>query len=398
MRPPEFQNKSIILGVQITDQPMDFVLQKIDQFLNSNDQHKIYTPNPEICLKAEKDDEYRHVLNRADINIPDGIGLKLGAKILGETLENRVAGSDLTKEILEKYKDTETKVFIVLRNDSLSTEADIKKLFKEKYPKLNFQISQIDIKNPDNCDEVLNSINTFGPKILFVTLGAPAQEFWINKYIKLIPGVKVAIGIGGSIDFLTEKIKRAPKLVRDSGLEWAYRLYQEPSRLKRIKNATADFLLVCHKWKKRIQSEYRQNVIGVTKNKEGKFLIIRNPRFGKNHWQFPQGGVDQEETPETAVVRESSEEVGASEKLFKLIKKIPEQHRYDNPAEYQNLLKGFKGQEQTAFLLEFQGKDSNIDFSDSEEVEEIKWVSKDEILQFIHPHRQEFAKKIIAHL
>ena len=390
---PEFKNKAIILGVKIDDISIDHALNRVDQYLGSFEKHKIYTPNPEICLKAESDSEYRHVLNSADLNLPDGFGLKLGAKILNVKLENRVAGSDFTRELLNKYDKESKKVFIVLRDDSLTTEDDLKKLFADKYSNLKYNIGIVKKNDPFNCDEVLNDINEFEPELLFVCLGAPNQEIWINKFQKLLTA-KVFLGVGGSFDFLTGRIKRAPKVMRDLGVEWLYRLYQEPKRLARIKNATADFLLTCHKWKKRIATEYRKNVLGVV-TKDNKYLVQKNPRF--NHWQFPQGGIDQDESPEDAVIREVSEEVGCQQNKLSIIKKIPETHTYDAPPHAQ-LLQGNKGQAQTAFLLEFKGVDSDFKFGESHEVEEIKWVAKGELLDVIHHHRHEFVRKILKHL
>jgi N-acetylglucosaminyldiphosphoundecaprenol N-acetyl-beta-D-mannosaminyltransferase len=393
-RPDKFKNKAIILGVPINDQPLDFFIEKIKQAISENKQFKFYTPNPEICLKAEKDEDYRHVMETADFSLPDGYGLKLGAKILGETLENRACGSDLTKEILDKFKNIS--IYIVLRNDSLSSIADLNTLFKNNYSHVNFKIGTVKKDDPFNCDKILNEINDFKPQIVFVCLGAPNQETWISKFLPFLPTVNAAIGVGGSFDFLTGKIKRAPEILRKSGLEWAFRLYQEPKRLMRIKNATADFLLKCHEWKKRIQEQYRENVLGVVKNSKGLYLIQKNMRM-PNHWQFPQGGVDIGETKGQAVEREISEEVGTDQKYLKIIKQIPENHHYDWKP-YAQLLKGFKGQEQTAFLLEFTGNDKNIDYTDSHEVEDVKWIKKDEILKWIHPQRREFAEKIIKHL
>ncbi|MBT4722535.1 WecB/TagA/CpsF family glycosyltransferase [Candidatus Falkowbacteria bacterium] len=393
-RPEKFKNKAIILGVPIDDQPLSYFVEKIKQAISNNKQFKIYTPNPEICLRAEKDEDFRHVLETADFNMPDGYGLKLGAKILGETLENRACGSDLAKEVLSTFKNIS--IYIVLRDDSLSTKADLDKLFKNSYPNINYKIGTVKKDNPFNCDKVLNEINDFKPQIAFVCLGAPNQETWIAKFLPFLPDVNAAIGVGGSFDFLTGKIKRAPELLRKSGLEWAFRLYQEPQRLARIKNAVADFLLKCHEWKKRIQEQYRENVLGVVRNDRGLYLVQKNMRM-PNHWQFPQGGVDIGETKGQAVAREVSEEVGTDQKYLKIIKQIPETHHYDWKP-YAQLLKGFKGQEQTAFVLEFKGNGNNIDYTDSHEVEDIKWVKKDELLKWIHPTRIIFAKKIMEHL
>jgi len=395
-RPPEFQNKALILGVRIDNRPLEFVLQRIDHYLNSDSGHKIYTPNPEIVLKAEEDEDYRDILNRADINIPDGIGLKLGASILGEELEERVTGSDLTRTILEKYNEKGSKVFILLRQDSLSSEDDLKKLFKERYPSWKIKIDSVEKENCYNCDDVLNNINAFEPQFLFVALGAPMQETWIDKYLKLVPSVKIALGIGGSFDFLTGKIHRAPAMIRDLGFEWLYRLYQEPKRLSRIKNATIDFLLACHRWKKGMEENYRANVLGVVKNKAGQYLIQKNSRL-PDHWQFPQGGVDAGEAGDSAVVREVGEELGIDISLLKVIKELPETHRYEWP-DYAKKLRGLRGQEQRAYLLEFSGTDSDIHIENSHEVEAWRWVDKANLFASLHPVRREFVEKLLKHL
>jgi N-acetylglucosaminyldiphosphoundecaprenol N-acetyl-beta-D-mannosaminyltransferase len=395
-RPPDLQNKSIILGVKIDDRPLSFVMQKIDRAMNSDEQLKIYTPNPEICLKAEQDEEYRNILDKADINIPDGFGLKLGAKILGETLENRITGVDLSKSLLNEYKEKGTSVYIILREDSLTTKEDLGKYFKETYPNIKLNVGVINKNKYTDCDDILNDINDKKPSILFVTLGAPRQEIWIHRFIKLVPSVKVALGIGGTFDFLSGKMQRAPKWMQQFGMEWFFRLYKEPSRLSRIKNATADFLLTCHQWKKRIDTTMRKNVLGVVVNREGKYLVQKNSRL-KNHWQFPQGGIDEGEKPEEAVIREISEEDGIPESLLRVIKKLPATHKYTWLPHYQ-LIRGYSGQEQLAFLVEFKGENKDVDYKSSDEVEEVKWIDKKEILTSLHHMRREFTRKFINHL
>lgn len=396
-RPQEFKDRAIILGIIIDDRAFDFFQKKFIDFLSANSQYKIFTPNPEICLKAVDDEEFRHVLNKADLNLPDGFGLKLGAMILGEKLDNRVCGSDFTPKILEELNTKEgIKIYVVLRDDSLSTEIDLKKLFKKNYPNIQMRCGSIEIKNPDNCDNILNNINSFAPQIVFSALGSPHQEIWINKFLKLIPSVQVAMAVGGSFDFLTGKVKRAPQFMRDLGIEWFYRLYQEPKRLSRIKNATAKFLLACHSWKKRMETEYRKNVLCVITNKEHKIFLGKSRRFSE-HWHFPQGGIENNDEPSSTAIREASEELVAPEKFFRIIKRLAANNRYDSPP-YAKLLKGYKGQEQTAFLIEFIGNNGDIHLDKSEEFEEFVWVDRDELLNKIHPLRREFAKRILDEL
>jgi N-acetylglucosaminyldiphosphoundecaprenol N-acetyl-beta-D-mannosaminyltransferase len=395
-RPEEFKNQTIILGVQIDDLSLDKVMAKVDDFLRSDKQARIFTPNPEICLKAAEDESYRQILNDAELCIPDGFGLKLGAKIFGEKLNNRVTGADLTKAILEKYKNDSFKMYIVLREDSLSQKSDLSKLFHEKYPNINIRGSLLNKDTYLNYDKLLNEIIDFAPQILFVCLGAPRQEIWIAKYLKTLTSVKIALGVGGTFDFLTGKIKRAPEILRKLGMEWFYRLYQEPKRLSRIKNATANFLLKCHEWNKRIRTEMRPNVLGIIRNSAGNYLVQKNAYFD-NHWQFPQGGIAPKEKPEQAIIREASEELGIDPRFLRVVRKFSEQHEYVWPR-YAQLLRGYRGQTQSAFLLEFTGTDQDIHLEKSHEVESVKWVGKADIIKTLHPIRRDFAQQLITSL
>lgn len=395
-RPKEFWHKTIILGTVIDDRPIEWVLDKIDYFLNSHKQGRVYTPNPEICLKASKDEEFRKTLNRADILIPDGFGLKLGAKLLNEKLSNRITGVDLSKAVLEKYKTENFKIFIYTRTDSLARKKDIHDYFKKNYPNYQIQIGECDIDNCLSNDNILNQINEFEPQILFLTLGAPNQEIWLDRNLKFIPSVKISFAVGGTFDFLTGKIKRAPESVRKLGMEWLFRLYQEPKRLGRIKNAVADFLLKCHEWKRHMSNRWRPNVLAIIKNKNNKYLLQKNARLA-NHWQFTQGGIDSDEAPEVAVLREVSEELGAPEKLFKIIKQFKATHKYVWP-DYAQKLRGYYGQKQIAFLVDFSGTDNDLNIEKTDEVEEFKWLEKEKLLENLHPVRQVYAKKLINEL
>jgi 8-oxo-dGTP pyrophosphatase MutT (NUDIX family) len=208
--------------------------------------------------------------------------------------------------------------------------------------------------------------------------------------------VKLAVCVGGTLDYISGRIKRAPKWWRDLGMEWFFRLLKQPSRYRRIADATIKFPLTCYKWQTRIKYEFRPNVLAVIKQGD-KFLIQKNKRFTNDHWQFPQGGLDKREKPEHAVIREVSEELGALMKLFRIIRKLPFEHTYEGPRFHQ-LIKGYKGQSQQFFLLEYLGKDEDFDLSQSIEVAEIKWVEKGDLIKYIHPKRHASLKKILQYL
>ncbi len=388
-------NKAIILGVKIDDQPLEWFLDEAQKILKGPEAKAIFTPNPEICLKATQLKHYREILNSAAFNLPDGIGLKFGAKILGTSLKNRVTGVDFTASLLKI--DQVKNVFIILRDDSLARPEDVRKYFKKNIPALKYQIEIISKSDKPDKHLVSNIINSQA-QILFVCLGAPEQETYIYELLNknLGDNLKLALGVGGSFDFLCNKMPRAPKLMRRVGLEWLFRFYKEPKRLKRIKHATADFLLKCYEWSRRIETTYRENVMGIIKNKAGLYLIQKNPRL-ENHWQFPQGGIDDNEIPNDAILREICEELNFDVKHLKIIKKLSAENAYKSPPQYQ-LLHGYKGQKQIAFLIDYTGDVDASTFLPTDEASEIKWVKREDLLQQIHPVRQEFVKRLISEI
>ncbi|OGF25900.1 hypothetical protein A2331_06350 [Candidatus Falkowbacteria bacterium RIFOXYB2_FULL_34_18] len=231
-----------ILGINISIVNKEDVFGKVNEFLDSNKQHYIVTPNPEIILTSLKDEEYFYVLNKADLAIPDGIGLKFAAWNFLVNI-TRTTGADLTGWIIKLAEERKLKVGIVNFQGGLSNGDNIKNILRKKYPNLQLEIDDIDRdKRAEDCKNIIK----LKPQILFVTLGAPYQEKFIFHNLSKFYSVRLAIGIGGSFDFLTGRIKRAPQIMRFFGVEWLWRIFQEPRgkkiwRLKRIFNAVIIF-------------------------------------------------------------------------------------------------------------------------------------------------------------
>ncbi len=232
-----YTNKLNILGVLVSKITGKEVLEKIKDWLDGANQHYIVTPNPEIILAARKDEELKTILNKADIAICDGIGLKFVSCFFLNPLK-RVQGSDLTYKILKLANEKKYKIYFLNWVDGLSKTEEIKKAVEKKFGPIEIQGQRIE-RSGENID--LNEINNFKPDILLVGLGAPWQEKFIAKYLSQIPSLKLAMGIGGTFDFITGKIKRAPVIFRYLGLEWLWRLARQPRRGKRIFNAFIKF-------------------------------------------------------------------------------------------------------------------------------------------------------------
>jgi len=235
-----------ILGIRIDNFSKKEILEKIEFFLNEEKLHQIATVNPEFILRAQKDSEFKSILNKTDLNVADGAGISYAFLRNGAHLENRIAGIDLMQEILQIADEKRLSLFLAIHRGGLSRFAEIKKTLNEKYP--NIEIAGADV-DPRKSKKMLAQIDH---TLVFCNFGFPAQEKFINLLknrqdaslqLKGSQGkIKIAMGVGGSFDFVTGKIQRAPLWMQQIGLEWLWRFIQEPRyRFKRIIRAVIVF-------------------------------------------------------------------------------------------------------------------------------------------------------------
>ncbi len=397
------KNKSVILGVELSKLNLNQTLELIDKFLNSSKSHKIFTPNPEICLKASKDKQYKKILNSADINIPDGFGLKVGGAILGQKVPHRITGVDLTYKLLKQANDKKLKIMLLGGKGDTAKKAakNIKKDFTGlqivgagEGIQIKYEKGKISYDRKQN-QNILNFINQVKPDILFVAFGAPKQEYWIYENIFRIKSVKLVLGVGGTLDFIAGKIKRAPKWMRKIGFEWLFRFIQEPRRIKRILNALILFPLTCIKWLYGWNFRYRKNASSIIFNHKGEILIIYNPRF--HYWTLPQGAIEKKENHQQASLREIDEELGIRPNKLQFIKIPPVDYTYKWP-KWSKLIMPFKGQKQKFVFWKFTGSQKDFDYKKSDEVKAVQWVKKENLLAQVAKVRHESIKKIYKYL
>lgn len=372
-----------ILGIEVSELNSQEVWQKIEGFLEDGQAHYIVTPNPEIILASHQDEEFFYILNQADLAPADGFGLKLAALTRGKKL-HRISGSDLSPKILELAQRKNLKVAIINFKDGLSKKDDIEKTLKKNFPHLKLFILETDKKSELNEDE-LRDINDFSPNILFTSLGAPYQEKVIWHSLKKIPSLNLALGVGGSFDFITGKIKRAPKIIRQLGLEWMFRLIKQPWRLKRIIKATLIFSTKVFFWRFIHPLMYRPNVACwlYRKNNEDYEVLLVERRDEKDHWQLPQGGTDGQSLSK-AGARELEEELGTKKFLVRACYR--NLYKYKMPSMIQKIY-GYKGQSQGLCLAEFIGEDSDIKINFWEH-QAWAWVKVEDLLDQVHPVRR----------
>jgi len=197
----------------------------------------IVTPNSEIVINASKDPELKSIIEQADLVIPDGIGLVYASKIMGVPLSERVTGIDFLTSILGYLEETGRSVFLLGSRPGEGGAPGIAELaaekMKEKHKRLVIAGAHHGYFKAEDEEEVVRRINESGADFLVVALGSPKQEKFIHRHRDKL-AVKGAIGVGGSLDVWAGALKRAPEFYRRHGLEWLYRLIQQPSRYKRM--------------------------------------------------------------------------------------------------------------------------------------------------------------------
>lgn len=222
-----------VLDVKIDNMSHYKILEKIESFLDDGKFHQISTINPEFVLEAQKDKEFKDILNLSDLNVADGTGIWFAFLRFGKILKCRIAGADLMHEILRMADEKKLSVFLAANKHGLSSYEEVCNSFTNLYPNINFSGDNIDPKS-------FYKPSVKGYKLILCAFGAPFQEKFINSQKDDIIGV--AMGVGGSFDFATGKIKRAPKMMRFFGLEWLWRLLLEPRyRFRRVFRAIIIF-------------------------------------------------------------------------------------------------------------------------------------------------------------
>ncbi|MFC1638295.1 WecB/TagA/CpsF family glycosyltransferase [Patescibacteria group bacterium] len=229
-----------VLKVKIDNLDKKSALEKLDYFLRGDSFNQIVTINPEFVLEAQKNRRFRDILNNAELGLVDGVGINLAFWRNGMRLKSRMTGMNLIWNVLEKANEERLKVFLIASKDGISDWRTTRQAIRERYPFLKICGMNLN-PNVTNANGLRNISKLQGSDILFCNFGAPHQEIFINSVRDCEAKIKLAVGVGGSFDFISGKIRRAPKFVRILGLEWLWRLFVQPWRIKRIFRAVVIF-------------------------------------------------------------------------------------------------------------------------------------------------------------
>jgi N-acetylglucosaminyldiphosphoundecaprenol N-acetyl-beta-D-mannosaminyltransferase len=282
-----------ILGINVISTTKDKVLMNVKEFISHNNKFYITTPNPELVLMSQSNNEVKEALNNSDFSIPDGIGLAQAARLLSlktprnnilrflytffagifigvATLVNKkwltrelniIKGRELFIELIELASKNKWKVFLFggLNDEAQKTAEILKKKNKDlkiKYvsgPLLNEKAEPESKDSRKIYFDTIREINSYAPHLLFVAMQNPKQEIWLYKNINKLK-IGGAMTVGGTFRYVGGISKPLPKFFDSLGIEWVWRLITEPHRFRRIFNAFPIFPLKV--W----ESKLRENV------------------------------------------------------------------------------------------------------------------------------------------
>ena len=221
-----------ILNLWVDSCNMETALQQVADFIDYGDRvYTIFASNPEKNYSVPKDESLYRMFKEADMLIPDGIGMVLAANLIYGIKLQRVPGCELMQNICGLAETNGYRVFIYGAKEEVNLAA-LNKLEK-KHPGLNIVGRQNGYLPSQKTKELVKRINASRAQILFLALGSPRQESWIAENRDSLNHVRVCQGIGGTLDVIAGRVKRAPGIYCKTGLEWFYRLVSEPFRLKR---------------------------------------------------------------------------------------------------------------------------------------------------------------------
>jgi N-acetylglucosaminyldiphosphoundecaprenol N-acetyl-beta-D-mannosaminyltransferase len=279
-----------ILGVAIDNLTMDQVVNALEAQIAKGGFHQIATANVDFVMRSVRDEELRETLNRCDIVLPDGMPLVWASRLMGVRLKERVAGVDLIPRLTELSAERGYRIFLLGASEesSAGTAAWMQKNFPGVCIAGRHSPKFQPLEEMDH-EDILARIEEARPDILLVAFGNPKQEKWLTMHRHRLK-VPVCIGVGGSFDFLSGRVRRAPLWMQSCGMEWLYRTIQEPSRLavRYFSNAAGllrylpgQLAAMAIQARKRSQVQITKETVGAAKvlHIKGSFTGALLPRF-----------------------------------------------------------------------------------------------------------------------
>lgn len=224
-------NKIEILGVTVDSLTMAEAVRRVQGYIQKRKSRLIATANAEMLMRATTDMELKKILNAADLVVPDGAGTVWAAHHLGCDMPERVAGFDLSQELMRLAPKNGYRLYFFGSAPGVAEKAKAKA--EELYPGINVCGTRDGYFKPEDEKQIIADIKAAKPDILLAALGVPKQEKWLYAHMKELK-VPVSIGVGGTFDVMAGVMQRAPLWMQKAKLEWLFRGLKQPSRAGRL--------------------------------------------------------------------------------------------------------------------------------------------------------------------
>ena len=228
-----------IMGVEFDSLTLNEAVDRAQSLMAERRAAYVVTPNPEIVMACWQDADAQQAVQGADLVLPDGIGVIYGAKILGTPLKSKVPGIDFASALVARLAQEHGRVYLFGAKPGVAKMAG--ENLEKQFPGLI--VCGVHDGYFKEDDPIIDEINALEPDLLFVCLGAPKQEIWMQRNASRLR-VGLMAGLGGSLDVFAGTAKRAPVFFQKLGLEWFYRLVREPWRFRRMMKLPK-FLFAC---------------------------------------------------------------------------------------------------------------------------------------------------------
>ncbi len=223
--------KATVLDVPIDIITMSEAVAKLENFIVEKTPHLIATANAEMVMLAQEDQELATILAKCHLVVPDGAGVVWAARHKGYTIPERVAGYDLTQNLLARAAEKGYSVFMFGSHPDIIDKAKSSAI--ERYPGLQIIGIRHGFFTEQDESAITHMITTAKPDILLAALGVPKQEKWLAQNLTKL-NVPVCMGVGGTFDVMAGAVKRAPLWMQRTSLEWLFRLIRQPHRALRM--------------------------------------------------------------------------------------------------------------------------------------------------------------------
>jgi len=218
-----------ILGVGFDRVALVDAVAEIERRLDAGERTFIITANPEFVMLCRQDGEIAEIAARADLVVPDGTGAVVAARLLGDPLPGRAPGRLLVDRLAALAVERQLSLFLLGAAPGIAERAAAR--LRERHPEL--RIAGTYAGSAEEDGDVVPRLRAAAPDVVLVAFGMPKQERWIARNLAALPSVRIAVGVGGSLDYLAGAAKAPPAIVHAVGLEWLWRLLRDPKRWRR---------------------------------------------------------------------------------------------------------------------------------------------------------------------